>query len=92
MENIEYSGPNGYTIIERNVLSPIEKMARENTSDLCGVHRCFFGKSHGSKRMVGFNPRYKDTSENTILTLSKEHKEKLMKDLENKRMRETVRI
>ena len=91
METLEYKGANGLTIIERNVLSEVEKLARSNTHDVCGIHRCIISKTHGSKRMVGFNPKHIDNTPEVILKMTPEHFERLKKSLEAKRMRETIK-
>ena len=90
METIEYAGPNGYTIMERFVLSDVEKMARENTKDVLGIHRAVLSKSHGSKRMLGFNPKHIDSSNITIISMTDEYKERLEKRLEEKRNKERI--
>ena len=91
METLEYKGANGYTMIERNVLSEVEKLAHSNTHDVCGIHRCITGKTHGSKRMLGFNPKHVDNSPEIVIKISPEHREKLLAALEAKREREKVR-
>ncbi len=91
MKTIEYKGPNGLTCIEKNVLSVIEKEARLNTQDVCGIHRCFTGKSHGSKRMLGFNPKHIDKSPEVVMKITPEHLERLKKSIESKRNRENIK-
>lgn len=85
MEHIEYAGPNGYTMV-MNVMTDIEKEARANTTDVCGIHRCF-SKIKCSRRSLGYNPNYKNTSQEVVMKMTPEHLAILKEALEKKRAR-----
>lgn len=85
MEHIEYAGANGYTIV-MDVMTDIEKEARLNANDVCGIHRCV-SKIKCSRRSLGYNPNYKNTSTEVILKMTPEHLAKLKEALEKKHAR-----
>lgn len=85
MEHIEYAGPNGYTMV-MDVMTDIEKEARLNAKDICGIHRCV-SKVKCSRRSLGYNPNYKNTSTEVVFKMTPEHFERLKRELDKKRAR-----